>query len=366
LVEAQLRKLKKSGAHIAASGGSGGAPSTASSRNASRAGTPVPLGHGANVSPVNVPALLDQAFAASIPTAVAGTPYLQSGRLMPPTLGGAGGINKSLRLRMDEVLQEMGIREKPLASKRVCDLFDTVRRDTLTLLILQRTALQKEGLLASKRLLLAKRGGNVQVVDEETLLGVPSVPFAAAAVRHNSGVKVARSGSKVTKTTPPVGSAHKAKMASKPKTVGSDAVAMAIEAKKVPPPTAAASQSSASITTNNAVSTGIKQAARKQPAVPGVKRKRKAGETGSNSPSLVKTSDGAAVLAHSGAMIPTTVAALSSSVMGAEKSHTLQADSSTPSSSSAMVGGAAEASLSGSGTLEAKAQSKKRTKKSAT
>lgn len=191
-VEAQLRKVKKSGGHIlAASNGPGGAAgsgmlnSAASSRNASRATTPVP--GGAEISPAS----LDEAFASTAPTPMPQTPYLQSGRLAPPNMGGSAGLNKTLLTRMDAVLEELKVPKRVLPTKRVCDMYDAVRKDILTLLILQKNVLQKEGLVQSKRLKLAKMGGNVRVVDEETLLGIaPPLPAASTA----SGASVVNRG----------------------------------------------------------------------------------------------------------------------------------------------------------------------------
>ena len=214
-VEAQLRKLKKSGAHILAAGGgrgggaaaaaAGASTSLVSSAASSRAATPVAIGGigGSSASALDsttVPSLLDQAFASTAPVAVSGTPYLQSARLVGPSAGGAAGINKTLLNRMDEVLDELDIPEAPLPTKRVCDLYDAVRKDVLTLLILQKTVLQEEGGLESKRLKLAKRSGNARVIDEETLLGIappppqPQTPAAqsSSAVRSGSLSKSAR------------------------------------------------------------------------------------------------------------------------------------------------------------------------------
>jgi hypothetical protein len=166
-VETQLRKLKKAGAHVAASKRSGA--------------------RGANApAPEVTPETIQTAFAAMSPTPMPGTPYLQSARLVPPTPG--AGVNKNLLGRMKEILQEMKVPETPIPTKRVCDLYDSVRRDILSLLVLQKSVLQKEGLLQSKRLVVNKRGGNIQTPDEETLLGIDKVtaPPAASAVPLDS------------------------------------------------------------------------------------------------------------------------------------------------------------------------------------
>jgi DNA methyltransferase 1-associated protein 1 len=176
-VEAQLRRLKKQGGHIlaaAASGSNAGNRSTPSSRNPSRSVSPVP---GSDVGPTHSAAFLDQAIASTAPVPTPGFPYLQSGRLALPAAGGPNGINKSLLNRMETVLTELKVPARPIPTKRVCDLHDNVRKDALTLLVLQKNLLQKEGLVESKRLRLAKMGGNVRVVQEETLLGIaPASP----------------------------------------------------------------------------------------------------------------------------------------------------------------------------------------------
>jgi DNA methyltransferase 1-associated protein 1 len=231
LIDAQLRKLKKSGGHIvaastsaaaaaAASGRASGAagpggilpgfasggpgsrlPSAASSRNPSRSVSPAPgsamagraaVGGGfvANPSIADDPAILDMTFASIAPVPVPQTPYLQSARLAPPAAGGSAGLNKALLKRMDLVLSELNIPARPLPTKRVCDVYDTVRKDIITLLTLQKLVLQREGQLQAKRVKLSKLGVSTlapedKVLDEERLLGIvpppPKQPVQAAA-----------------------------------------------------------------------------------------------------------------------------------------------------------------------------------------
>lgn len=166
LIDVQLRKLKKSGGHIAA-GGAG---------TNSRAATPVP------VTAEQTAALLDKAFGSTAPIPMPETPYLQSGRLAGPATGGQLGINKTLLKRMDTILiEECKLPAKPIvATKRFCDLYDSVRKDTLTLLTLQKVVLQKEGQLQTKRLRLAKVSGRA-VMEEEALLGIAPTPAPAPA-----------------------------------------------------------------------------------------------------------------------------------------------------------------------------------------
>jgi DNA methyltransferase 1-associated protein 1 len=165
LIEMQLRKLKKSGGHILAG-------SLPGSQNPSRSVSPVPVPTSAEAA-----ALLDKAFSSTAPTPMPETPYLQSGRLAPPAIGGPLGINKTTLKRMETVLEELKAATKPLVpTKRICDLFDTVRKDILTLLTLQKGLLQKSGQLQSKRLRLAKLGGGSHVMDEEALVGIVPAP----------------------------------------------------------------------------------------------------------------------------------------------------------------------------------------------
>ena len=176
LVEAQLKKLKKSGSHILAAG----------SRSASRAVSPV----------MDTAALLEKSFASTAPTPMPETPYLQSGRLVPPATGGQGGLNKSTLKRMDSILEELKVPNKPIPTKRVCDLYDSVRKDALTLLALQKFAMQQEGQLQAKRLRLAKMGGGGRVVEEETLLGIAPAPAPVVAPAPAARSKAKPKGSR--------------------------------------------------------------------------------------------------------------------------------------------------------------------------
>ena len=112
-------------------------------------------------------------------------PYVQSGRLVPPATGGAAGLNRTLLNKMDQTLAELKVPNTPLPTKRVCDLYDSVRKDILLLLTLHKMVMQKEGNLQSKRVKLSKlRGGDRDILDEEALLGIappPTAPVSTAA-----------------------------------------------------------------------------------------------------------------------------------------------------------------------------------------
>mmetsp|Transcript_20724 Transcript_20724/g.23660 ORF Transcript_20724/g.23660 Transcript_20724/m.23660 type:complete len:724 (-) Transcript_20724:82-2253(-) len=193
LIEIQLRKLKKNGGHtllLSAGVGCGGSSSLkqqqqagSSVRNSSgnRAVSPLISPSIATTNAVKMTtALLDKAFASTSPVPMPGTPYLQSGRMKPPGTGGSLGINKALLKRMNAVLEELKLKNNSninnnsnnkqqqqqqqkaaiLPTKRTCDMYDSVRKDVLTLLIIQKAVIQKEGQLQTKRLRLAKRNNN--------------------------------------------------------------------------------------------------------------------------------------------------------------------------------------------------------------
>ena len=147
LVEAQIRKLKKSGGHIQAAQGQAGG---------SRAATPLPSAEGAMDR-----ATLDEAFASAAPVPKSGTPYMQSGRLDNPESGGSAGINKSLLKRMEIVLKELHVPDEPLPTKRVCDMYDSVRKDTITLIALEKICLKREQEVQGRRARLSKLGGSL-------------------------------------------------------------------------------------------------------------------------------------------------------------------------------------------------------------
>ena len=147
LVEAQIRKLKKSGGHIQAAQGQAGG---------SRAATPLPSAEGAMDR-----ATLDEAFASAAPVPKSGTPYMQSGRLDNPESGGSAGINKSLLKRMEIVLKELHVPDEPLPTKRVCDMYDSVRKDTITLIALEKICLKREQEVQGRRTRLSKLGGSL-------------------------------------------------------------------------------------------------------------------------------------------------------------------------------------------------------------
>ena len=164
LVEVQIRKLKKSGGHILAAAAAGGVaavgggsslPTPASSRGPS----PVPGAVAAAGLADASFAMLDVQFASTAPIPTPGTPYLQSGRLINPATGGQMAINKTTLKRMEQVLKELKVMERPTPTKRVCDMYDHVRKGALTLLTLQKVMLKKESEVVSRRNKLEKVAG---------------------------------------------------------------------------------------------------------------------------------------------------------------------------------------------------------------
>ena len=147
LVEAQIRKMKKRGGHIQAAQGQA---------SGSRAATPLPSAEVAMDR-----ATLDEAFASAAPVPKSGTPYMQSGRLENPEAGGSAGINKALLKRMEVVLKELHVPDEPLPTKRVCDMHDSVRKDTITLIALEKICLRREQEVQGRRARLSKLGGSL-------------------------------------------------------------------------------------------------------------------------------------------------------------------------------------------------------------
>jgi len=206
LVDAQLRKCKKNGGHILAAtklnaglGGSTGntagsvvnsvANSTVPTPASSRGPSPVPpsstmagLHAAASATLTNVEAsytMLDSQFSSTAPIPTPGTPYLQSGRLKQPATGGQMAINKTTLKRMEQVLKELNVNDRPVPTKRVCDVYDHVRKGILTLLTLQKAMLKKESEVINRRLRLEKVAG--ETVAKEVAAKAEAARAAAAA-----------------------------------------------------------------------------------------------------------------------------------------------------------------------------------------
>ena len=167
LVETQLRKLKKNGGHIMAAGKN----TPASSRGPS----PMPLSNQSNDASF---AMLDPQFVSSQPVPMSGTPYLQSGRLKDPATGGPMSINKTTLRHMEQILKELKIPDRPLPTKRVCDMYDHVRKASLTLLTLQKAMHKKESEVLARRNRLEKVAGTA--VAKEAQLKAEAASKAAA------------------------------------------------------------------------------------------------------------------------------------------------------------------------------------------
>ena len=130
---------------------------------------------------------------APIPTA--GTPYLQSGRLAPPSTGMSIGISKVTLKRMESILGELNIETKPsVPTKRICDLYDVVRREVLTLLTLQKICLKKEGEVVAKRVKLEKMAGSAVAQDVANQALVAQQAAAKAAIEAASKTTTSKKG----------------------------------------------------------------------------------------------------------------------------------------------------------------------------
>lgn len=88
---------------------------------------------GSTLNPSQVPVM-------SYPSA--GKPCLQSTRLYTTDLG--AGLSKNLFRKMNSYLTEVGLPERPMPSRAVCDLVDQIRLDTVTLMSLHNAISRKE------------------------------------------------------------------------------------------------------------------------------------------------------------------------------------------------------------------------------
>jgi DNA methyltransferase 1-associated protein 1 len=95
-----------------------------------------------------------------------GAPYLQSARLENP-VGMQNGLSKSLIKKMEMVLRELGVEERPLPTKTVCDYYDHLRKSVVTLLTLHKIAAKKETLLSQRKTEIRNLGGNIPESDSE-------------------------------------------------------------------------------------------------------------------------------------------------------------------------------------------------------
>ena len=204
MIETQLRKLKRSGKHLVPAGsalaapptaasatGAAGVPGGAAARSLKRTGAvsltlhppkhrgsianhptpPRPLPGRQIVDPFHQTyQSVSASFVDTAPVPTRGNPYLQSARLFPPSVENHTSLNKNTLKQMNAILEELSVPKEPIPTKRSCDLYDGVRKDALTLLVLQKMVLRKEGELASKKtkLLEMKAAAEKAVPDGET------------------------------------------------------------------------------------------------------------------------------------------------------------------------------------------------------
>eukprot|EP00557_Chaetoceros_sp_GSL56_P005221 CAMPEP_0176505988 /NCGR_PEP_ID=MMETSP0200_2-20121128/16796_1 /TAXON_ID=947934 /ORGANISM="Chaetoceros sp., Strain GSL56" /LENGTH=715 /DNA_ID=CAMNT_0017905595 /DNA_START=906 /DNA_END=3053 /DNA_ORIENTATION=- len=214
LVEAQIRKLKKSGGHILAAATAGVVPavmvgSSGPTPASSRGPSPVPgsvsavaAGSGGGIGGVSAVAggvdasftLLDAQFTATAPVPTPGIPYLQSGRLVNPATGGHMSISKASLKRMEQILKELKVNDRPLPTKRVCDMYDHVRKGALTLLTLQKAMLKKESEVMTRRNKLEKIAG--AAVAREIQIKAEAAKAAAAAAAEKERIAAEKAKAK--------------------------------------------------------------------------------------------------------------------------------------------------------------------------
>lgn len=209
-IETQLRRLKKSGGaqfleggastggrkgaqqNFPSAGSSSGSSSVVPSRASSRTSSPVPTPFPASsasysAAPTFDPVALDNAFASAVPVPTPGTPYLQSARMVNPPAGGPGGINKTLLKRMDVVLKELNCPDNPTPTRRVCDVYDSVRKNIVTLLSLQKIAAKKESDVAVRRARLSRLTNGKANIATAAGIVAPTTTTTSASSSNRSG-----------------------------------------------------------------------------------------------------------------------------------------------------------------------------------
>jgi len=213
LVETQIRRLKKSGGHILAAAASSSTMASTNVNNSlplggtssiigttpvsSRGTSPVPpssfgvMAVGADATDSSY-SLLHTQFMSTTPTPTPGTPYLQSGRLAQPATGGHLGINKTALKRMEQVLKELYIMERPIPTKRVCDLYDHVRKGVLMLLTLQKVMLKKESEVVSRRVKLEKVAGSAVAREVANTNATAATNTVVTAMKNSSGALITK------------------------------------------------------------------------------------------------------------------------------------------------------------------------------
>ena len=130
VVELESRRLKKAARGQASADAKTSAPAGPPDRNG-----PAPVGvHASGVNPKRP---------------VPGQPFLQSARLRVPE--GSSGLSKGMITKLALILEELGVPPRPTPTKLVCDAYDALRRDIVSLLSLQKLATQKEAELKALR-----------------------------------------------------------------------------------------------------------------------------------------------------------------------------------------------------------------------
>lgn len=147
LIEAQLRRLKKSGRHLVVANDGAAATSNPTATVAIEGSEVIDAS-----SLIESTTLSFDAPFASI--GKRGVPYMQSSRLGLPIAGGS--LNKTLLKKLELTLQELKLPQRPMATKRVCDATDIAKKSILALLTLQKIAFQREKDVSLKQQRLLK------------------------------------------------------------------------------------------------------------------------------------------------------------------------------------------------------------------
>ena len=96
----------------------------------------------ANPPTVTIASTLNPVHVAAMVGPSRGRPALQSSRLF--VTDSCSGLSKHLHRKMSNYLAELGMPERPVATRAVCDLVEEIRRNTVTLLSLHSAINKRE------------------------------------------------------------------------------------------------------------------------------------------------------------------------------------------------------------------------------
>jgi DNA methyltransferase 1-associated protein 1 len=123
-----------------------------------------------------------------------GQPYLQSMRLSSASQTPMQPLSKQLIKKMKLVMTELQVPERPTPTKAVCDLYDALQKDIITMLTLEKIARKKEAELMTLKLQQQSPSLHAQgLAQAGGAMGHPSQPGTASAGGEPKRRKIASS-----------------------------------------------------------------------------------------------------------------------------------------------------------------------------